>query len=307
APARARPPPTPAYRRGSPRRRPCAARPASPRLPPWLRARARRAPQAPAWPLGQFLRQGRQDARAGLDQRHSQATLVEHLQPVVLERGGGVAKLGGEFNPGGAAADDGDIDIGGRGGIVGKRARDAQAMVEQLEPEAVGLFAVLKKQAIARDAGRAEVVRHRADGDDEIIVADAMAPDQLGAVLVEQRRDDDLLGLAVDRLQRAEEEAVAPAVGVAAVADLVQIGVEGAGGDLVQQRLPDMGAVALDEDDVERLLAEPVAEPAHQLEPTGAAADDYDLGFHVAPHRHGTVNGCVLDRPPSTANACPLT
>ena len=57
-------------------------------------------------------------------------------------------------------------------------------------------------------------------------------------------------------VERAEEEAVAPAMAVAAIADLVEIGVERSGRDLVQQRLPDMGAVAFDQDDVVALAAD---------------------------------------------------
>ena len=67
-------------------------------------------------------------------------------------------------------------------------------------------------------------------------------------------------------LERAEEEAVAPAMAVAAVADFVEIGVERTGRDFVQQRLPDMGAVLFDQDDVVPLAAEARAEAPHQLE-----------------------------------------
>ena len=130
---------------------------------------------------------------------------------------------------------------------------------------------------------RAEIVRHRPDGDHEIIVADAVAADQLGAVLVEDRRDDDLPRLSVYRLQRSVEEAVAPAIGVAAIADLVHIGVERAGRHLVQQRLPDVGAVALHQDDVELAAAQLGAEATNEFEPSGPAPDDHDLGLHLGP------------------------
>ena len=46
---------------------------------------------------------------------------------------------------------------------------------------------------------------------------------------------------------------------------------------LVQQRLPDMRAVSLDQDDVEMLAAEGCAEPGDQLQSAGAATDHHDL------------------------------
>lgn len=52
-----------------------------------------------------------------------------------------------------------------------------------------------------------------------------------------------------------------------------------AGGDFVQDRLPDVGAVLLQKDDVVVLPAEPPAEPRRQLEPARAAAHDDDLSL----------------------------
>ncbi len=47
--------------------------------------------------------------------------------------------------------------------------------------------------------------------------------------------------------------------------------------ELVQQRLPHVGARSVDERDVRAALpAEPVAQARDKLEPSGAAADDHD-------------------------------
>ena len=54
---------------------------------------------------------------------------------------------------------------------------------------------------------------------------------------------------------------------VAAIADLVEIGVERTGRHFVQQRLPDMGAVLLDQDDVVLLAPELRAQPAASSSP----------------------------------------
>ena len=106
-----------------------------------------------------------------------------------------------------------------------------------------------------------------------------MAADDFAAIVIEDRRDDDLLRRAVDAFQRAIEIAIAPAIGMAAIADFIEIGIERAGGDFVEQRLPDMGGVAIDEDDVEIIARQMPAELGDKLQPAGAATDDDDLGL----------------------------
>src|ERR1700686_2477117 len=66
---------------------------------------------------------------------------------------------------------------------------------------------------------------------------------------------------------------------VAAIADFIKIGVQRAGRHLVQQRLPDVRQVAFDQQDVVPIASVPSTEPRDQLQPSGAAAYDYDLRF----------------------------
>jgi len=64
-------------------------------------------------------------------------------------------------------------------------------------------------------------------------------------------------------------------VGLRQVLKIVVVGIEGAGSDLVQQRLPDVGAAAVDEGDVGVApLAEFSAEASGQLKAACAAAHD---------------------------------
>ena len=88
--------------------------------------------------LGEPLGQRGQDARAGLDQGDLQPALVEHLEPVMAQRGGRVVQLGGQLDAGRAAADDGDADMRVGRRVGAHRARHAQAVVEQAVAEAVG-------------------------------------------------------------------------------------------------------------------------------------------------------------------------
>ena len=109
-----------------------------------------------------------------------------------------------------------------------------------------------------------------------------MLAHQLRAIHVQEGRDDDLAVGAVDALQGALEVAIAPAVGVGAVTDLIEVGVQRAGGDFVEQGLPDMGPVALKQDDVELLAAIARAQPGRELQPAGTASDDDNLDLQPA-------------------------
>ena len=189
------------------------------------------------------------DARASFDQGHSQVTLVEYLQPVMLEGASGVVKFRREFHARRAAAHDCNVD---KCMVLRFRhcAGDPQALVEQLEPKSIRLLTIFQKKAMLLDARRAEIVGDGADRDGQIIIAYAVAPDYLGAV-VDDGGDDHLPGIPVDGFQISVEIAVFPAVSVAAVAHLIEIGIKGSGGDLMEQRLPNVGPVSLDKDDVE--------------------------------------------------------
>ena len=81
------------------------------------------------------------------------------------------------------------------------------------------------------------------------------------------------------------------------VSDLVEVGVERAGRDLVQQRLPDMGAVTVDEENVDFGTAPiPAPQLRGELEPAGASADDDDLRPGVG-HEPRTRRQCCVSVP----------
>jgi len=68
--------------------------------------------------------------------------------------------------------------------------------------------------------------------------------------------------------------------------ELVMAEIHAAGGDLVQQRLPQMGARAIDQRDLGAVArAQPVAQPGRKLQPAGAATDDDNAVRGVG---HGT-------------------
>ena len=93
--------------------------------------------------------------------------------------------------------------------------------------------------------------------------------------LVDEGRHAHHAPSAVDAGQRAEPKDEAVPIGLRQVVDLVHAEIHAAGGDLVQQRLPQMRATAVDQRDVSLAAsAELVAQPGDKLEPACPAADD---------------------------------
>ena len=225
-----------------------------------------------------FLRQCRQNPWSGFEQRDPEPALVEVLQSVATQRPRSVVELGGKLDARGAAPDDGDLDCRIHRAARRPKTRRSQAVVQQPLTEPLRILPVVEECAVRTDARNSEVVRHRADRHYQVVVRDSLAGEQLGPVLVVHGRDHNLAGLPVDVLQGAEKEPEAPAMTVRPVPDFVEIGVEGAGRHFVQQRLPDVGAIAVDEENVDAGVApKPPSELRRELEPAGAASDDDDL------------------------------
>ena len=238
-----------------------------------------------------LVRQGGENAPAGLQQGHAHPALVEDFKTVVPERACRIVELCRQLHARRPAADDrhAHLLVGTR--IVHHGPADPQTVVQQPRAEAVGLFAAVEVEAMLLHAGHAEIVRDRSQRQRKDVVADRVARDQLAAVLVLDGGEADRLGPAVDTFQAALKEAVAPARAVSAIADLVEIGVKRSGGDLVQERLPDVAEVLVDQDDVVALAPVFRAEPADQFKPARASADDDNLG--LAAHRTLLRTSCA--------------
>jgi hypothetical protein len=153
-------------------------------------------------------------------------------------------------------------------------------MVQQLQSKTIRLVTVFEEKAVILHSGSTEVVRNRPNCDNEVIVSEPMSTDQFRAVIVENRRHDDLPRCSIDGLQRAVEEAVAPTMSVATIANFVKIRVERSRRHLMEERLPDMSVVPLHKNDIEILAAEPCSEPPHELQTSSPTANDHYLNLH---------------------------
>gem|GEM_PF-237435 len=163
------------------------------------------------------------------------------------------------------------------------------------------------------DAGHAKVARQAPDGDDERVVGEGAGGRHLPTLVIEKGRDLDQPLRAVDASQLADTVAEPVPVRLRQIIELVQAEVHAAGGDFVQQRLPQVGARLIDERD--RRLPSPaelVAEPRCKLQSARTAADYDDLvqaGGRVQGRDHkflrlalrGSRRGHCHGEPPSSS------
>ena len=143
------------------------------------------------------------------------------------------------------------------------------------------LFRCIEAYRVLARTRRPEVVGVTADGDHQRVVRDHAPRDQLDAIIVERGGDQHHAPLAVEAVHASQLEAEVMPARLREVIQIVLVEVHAAGGDLVQQRFPQMSARTVDERDLRAALAsELVAQTRRELEATGAATDDYDL-MHV--------------------------
>lgn len=159
--------------------------------------------------------------------------------------------------------------------------------------EALRVRLGVERDAVFGYTRRAKVVGYRTDGDDQRVIGHRPRLDDDLALVVEHRRELDVLLLAIDAGKCAEPIVEMVPARLRQIFELVVVEVHAAGRDLVQQRLPEVGARAVDERDLGALLlAEGVAEARGELKAAGASADDDD-----AVHGRGCGgHGCGLGK-----------
>ena len=255
----------------------------------------------PGQQLGRRCRQPlvelRQDARRRFKQRQPDvARGIEMIEAVARVRAGGLADLGREFDPGRAGSDDDDVHLRrlARGGArVGAHAGRDQSPVEPF-----GIFRHVERHRVLLHSRHAEVVADAADADHERVVFERAPRQDLLAVGRMHGVERDPAMRAIETGERPLHEAEAMPVRERRIVEIVCVGVHAAGRDFVQQRLPDVGCVAVDQGHTDRSLAAvPFAEPRGERQAAGAAADDHDP---VRGFVHSAVVAPLTTRPERT-------
>ena len=153
----------------------------------------------------------------------------------------------------------------------------AQAGIDQLAVEPAGLIGGLQRHGELRGTGRAEIIGHAADGQDQRVIGNQPRRRHLTAFVVEGGTDADLLRRPVQPGQLAVTIGEMVPMRLSHVVQLMLGPVQAARGHRMQQRLPNMGARALNQRHIGRARpAQRVTQPGDQLQPGCTAADDND-------------------------------
>ncbi len=197
-------------------------------------------------------------------------------------------QLGSELDPGRSTADDDDAQPGRR---IPRPVVRLDAGVDETPVEAVGLGRGLERVGVLHDPGNAEGVRDAADRNHQGVVAQRAPRDDFVAAFVDDRRHGDLAALAIEAFQGAAAEIEMMPARLGEVVELVRVDIHASGGDLVQQGLPQMCLVSIDQ----RHRGAPaprerIARAGRELETSRASADDDDMvwtghGFVTAERR----------------------
>lgn len=171
-------------------------------------------------------------------------------------------------------------------------------MVQQPVAKAIGIAAIVQKHASPFDARYSKVIGDRPERKHQVIVTNGMATNELGPIFIDQWRQENLACVMIDALESAVEKAIAPTVTMAAITNFIEICVQRPCRNFMEQRLPNMCAVLLDEDDVVPLAPEPLAQASNQLEAARPTANHYNLSFalHARPPFGAVDQVCVEKR-----------
>ena len=222
------------------------------------------------------LGQRRQDARRRFEQRDADVLRgIEVVEAVPRVRPRRLPDFGGQLDARRAGADDHDVHLRGRAGrraTVGAHAHGKQPPVETL-----GVVERVERNRMLRGARHAEVVADAADAHDERVVRQRAARQHLLAVRTEHRVERQLAPRAVEAADRALPEPEVMPVRDREIVEVVRVGVHAAGRDLVQQRLPDVRRVAVDQRHLHApVAAVAVAQLGRERQTARASADDDD-------------------------------
>ncbi len=199
------------------------------------------------------LRQCRQQAWTGFDNVDVEVFRADPVEAVGAQQLGCVVQLGRQLDAGGAGADDRYVDwFAGGTALAGL---GLHVLVQQLAVKALGLGSGIEEQAVFRSAGRIEVIGGAANGDHQIVVVQLARGDQFDTFFVSDGGQLNGAALAVQARHGAQLKGEVIPLALGHVIKLVFGGVQGAGSDLMQQGLPDMGHVGVDQGDSGLALA----------------------------------------------------
>ena len=149
--------------------------------------------------------------------------------------------------------------------------------VHQAAVKPLGLQGRIQRQRVLAYARCAKVIALTADRDDQRIVMKAPRLRDPLSLVVDMGSKMNGACPPIEPDQFADAIAEMMPMRLRQVVDLVHAEIHAAGSDLMQQRLPQMGAAFVHEGHVGPFVTtQLVAEPSHERQPASAAADDDD-------------------------------
>ncbi|MCU0559088.1 MAG: hypothetical protein MUD16_02710 [Desulfobacterales bacterium] len=156
-------------------------------------------------------------------------------------------ELGGQFDPRGAGSDDGDLERSNTGRLQTVSILQLQKPAQKHFMKPIGLIPAVQEKAAVFCSRDVEIVALSADRQDQRVVRHDGSGKDLPPSAADQRfKDNDLFGsVQADPLSGAEPEPVTPRQGQ--VVDRLDTRIQGPGRDLVQERLPHMRALRVNQ------------------------------------------------------------
>ncbi len=143
--------------------------------------------------------------------------------------------------------------------------------------KALGVVQRVERYRVRARTGHAEVVADAAEAEHQRVVGQRSPRQDLLALRARHRVEHHLAARTIEADDRTLAEAEVMPMRDREIVELVRVGVHAAGRDLVQQRLPHVRRVPVDERDLRHAAAAiAVAEARRERQAAGAAADDDD-------------------------------
>lgn len=192
--------------------------------------------------VGSVLKSGRQRRQhigGGLDQGDADIFFrVDPIEAIGDEAACGAMKLGCKLDSGRSGTDDRDVQLPRfEWPLLHLR---AQKFTQQTLLQLIRLMMIVQKDTMLLDAFNVEIIGRAANGDDQAVIGERSSRHDLLAILIQHRCQADFFCDAIQPFHLTLDEAEMMLLRMAEIVDAVTIRGERAGGDLMQERLPDM-------------------------------------------------------------------
>ena len=158
----------------------------------------------------------------------------------------------------------------------------AETGIDQAPVKQIGFPRAIEHEGVFFYARRTEIVAQAADSDDQRVIANLALWQYFNAVLFANGRNFYFVRRAVESFKATERKAEVVPPRLGKIVELMRVNIHAAGSDFMQQRLPEMGTIAVDQGDRGQTApAKRIAQPGGQFQATCASTDNDDTMHDV--------------------------